>query len=75
MLFGPVTREENRSLADLRPREILISLPIVALIVWIGVAPETFLSKTSGSVDAVLRRVADARAVLPATAALEVEAR
>ncbi|HEV8112846.1 MAG TPA: NADH-quinone oxidoreductase subunit M [Planctomycetota bacterium] len=75
MLFGPVTREENRSLADLRPREILISLPIVALIVWIGVAPETFLSKTSGSVDAVLRRVADARAALPATAALEVEAR
>jgi NADH-quinone oxidoreductase subunit M len=76
VLYGPVTKEENRALADLGGREILLSLPIVALVVWIGVAPETFLSRTSGSVDAVLRRVSAARTVLaPAAPAKLVEVR
>ncbi len=64
MLYGPVTKAENRVLSDLGGREILLALPIVALVVWIGVAPETFLSRTSGSVNAVLARVAAARVAL-----------
>jgi NADH-quinone oxidoreductase subunit M len=68
VLYGPVTKEENRALRDLDRREVLISLPIVALVVWIGVAPETFLSRTTGSIDAVLGRVAAARTALAHTA-------
>jgi len=61
MFFGPLTREENRSLRDLGAREVFLSLPIVALIVWIGVAPDTFLSRSQGSIDALVARVAQAR--------------
>jgi NADH-quinone oxidoreductase subunit M len=61
LLFGPVHREENRGLPDLTAREVLLSLPVVALIVWIGVAPEPFLARTSGSVDALLHRIGAAR--------------
>ncbi len=61
LLFGPVTREENRGLRDLTAREVLLSLPVVAVIVWIGIAPNTFLDRTAGSVDALLARVAVAR--------------
>jgi NADH-quinone oxidoreductase subunit M len=68
MLYGPVTKAENRALSDLGGREILLALPIVALVVWIGVAPQTFLARTSGSIDAVLARVAAARVALAAQA-------
>jgi NADH-quinone oxidoreductase subunit M len=72
VLYGPVTKEENRALRDLGGREILLSLPIVALVVWIGVAPETFLSRTAGSVDAVISRVAHARTALAHRAPAQV---
>jgi NADH-quinone oxidoreductase subunit M len=43
VLFGPVVHEVNRDLPDLRPREIASMVPLLALIVWIGVYPATFL--------------------------------
>lgn len=71
LLFGPVTRAENRSLPDLTRREVLLSLPVVALIVWIGVAPNAFLDRSAGSVDALLGRIEAARTE---AAHLEIEA-
>jgi NADH-quinone oxidoreductase subunit M len=66
LLFGPVNREENRSLPDLGAREVLLTLPVVVLIVWIGVAPNAFLERTSGSVDALIGRIEAARTALHA---------
>lgn len=63
MLFGPVTVEANRKLADLDRREVGLMLPLVLLCVWIGVKPNHFLEKTDGSVDALVQRVEDARAL------------
>jgi NADH-quinone oxidoreductase subunit M len=64
LLFGPLAREENKKLHDLGAREVLLSLPVIALIVWIGVAPNPFLAKTKGSVDALMGRVEAARTAL-----------
>ena len=61
MLFGPLVHAENRGLADLGPREIGLSIPIVVLFVWIGVQPNAFLDKTSASIDLVLERVDEVR--------------
>jgi hypothetical protein len=36
-------------------------LPIVGLCIWIGLFPNTFLSRTEGSIAAVVRRVDEAR--------------
>jgi NADH-quinone oxidoreductase subunit M len=66
LLFGPLTRKENKELADMNGRELVLALPVLALIVWIGVAPNPFLARTKGSVDALLGRVATARASLEA---------
>ena len=63
MLFGPITREENRRLVDLQPREIAIALPLLASFVWIGLGPNTFLEPTVRSLDSVLERVDAARGV------------
>jgi len=55
--FGPVTREENRRLADLSPREWAVIAPVVALIVWIGVFPAPFLRPTEATVQALILQV------------------
>ena len=70
VLWGPVTHAENAKLSDLSLREVGLMLPLVALVVWIGVAPNAFLDKGKGSLDLVLNRVREARriAVLEETA-------
>ncbi|MBM4119270.1 hypothetical protein FJ251_16345 [bacterium] len=54
VFFGPLTREENRSLGDLCPREWLLLLPLAALMLWIGLYPRPFLGRIEGSVAALL---------------------
>ncbi|MGQ9797643.1 hypothetical protein [Desulfosoma sp.] len=57
VFFGTVTHEENRRLQDLVPREIGVLVPVVAMMVWIGVAPTTFLEKSEPAVSHVLHKV------------------
>jgi NADH-quinone oxidoreductase subunit M len=42
-LFGEITKKENELLQDLNFREIAILLPLVVLIFWFGVYPQTFM--------------------------------
>jgi NADH-quinone oxidoreductase subunit M len=53
-LWGPITKEENRGLRDLDLREVLALLPLCVLMLWIGVAPRTFLEPSRPALDAVL---------------------
>ncbi len=55
-MFGPLDKEENKSLKDLNLREIATLVPIVVLIVWIGVYPQPFLRKMDRSVEVFLAR-------------------
>ena len=47
VLLGKITIPENRNLKDLNRREILILVPIVILVLWIGIYPKPFLKLTS----------------------------
>jgi NADH-quinone oxidoreductase subunit M len=69
MFFGPVDRPENRSLIDLDLREKLVVVALLVPIFWIGVYPETALSRIRPAVIDVLHtmearsaRVAEASA-------------
>ncbi len=67
VVFGEVTREENRRLPDLSLREWIVLAPVLALIVWIGVYPAPFTGLTEASVQALLAQVqAKAAATLAA---------
>lgn len=57
VIFGPLTHPENQHLKDLDGREILILAPVVALIVFMGVYPQPFLSRMEPSIDLTLKRV------------------
>ncbi len=49
VMFGVVTNEKNKNLKDLSMREVVVLLPVLLFIVWIGVYPNTFLEKTKAS--------------------------
>jgi NADH-quinone oxidoreductase subunit M len=63
VILNPLSREENRELADLNRRERWIIAPLLALILLIGVYPQPFLDRMSASVDALIEDV-ESRAVL-----------
>ncbi len=56
VFFGPLDRDENRSLKDLLPREWLLLLPLLALMLWIGLYPKPFLSRMEASVKALVEQ-------------------
>jgi NADH-quinone oxidoreductase subunit M len=42
-IWGPITKEENKTLSDLSFREVAALVPLCVLMLWIGVAPNAFL--------------------------------
>jgi len=60
-MFGPVTHDENRGLADLTPRELTVLVPVLVLIVWIGIYPQPFLRTTEATVNQLLAQVQQKR--------------
>jgi NADH-quinone oxidoreductase subunit M len=44
IFLGPITHEENKTLKDLSAREVIILIPLLVLIFWIGLYPQPFLN-------------------------------
>jgi NADH-quinone oxidoreductase subunit M len=57
VFFGPCDKEENRALSDLSLREACVIAAVVVPIVWLGVQPGFFTSRTDASIAALLARV------------------
>jgi NADH-quinone oxidoreductase subunit M len=55
--FGTIRHEANRHLRDLSPREWAVLVPIVIMIIWIGVYPQTFTGKTEATIQALIAQV------------------
>ncbi len=61
VFFGKNENPANQSLKDLTPREIAVLVPVVIFIVWIGVAPMTFLGKSAAASKQIIQRIESAR--------------
>jgi NADH-quinone oxidoreductase subunit M len=62
VMFGEVTKEENRRLVDLGKREILILCSVVFFVVLMGVYPKMFFKKMDASVEGFLKFVKERNA-------------
>jgi NADH-quinone oxidoreductase subunit M len=60
-----VTHEENRKLPDLNVREILILVPLLVMIFWIGLYPKFFFDLMNPTVDQLAAIFKTAAAVVP----------
>ncbi len=57
VFMGEVKHEENRALPKLHWTELAVLVPIVIMIFWIGLAPNTFLSPMDTTVNAIVLEV------------------
>jgi NADH-quinone oxidoreductase subunit M len=64
VFFGPVRHAENEGLKDLNLREIVVFVPILVMIFWMGVYPKPFLSRMEPAVERFVAQVAEKRTSL-----------
>jgi NADH-quinone oxidoreductase subunit M len=57
VIFGVITRADVKAMLDLSPREMLVFAPIVALVLWMGIYPASFLKPMQASVANLIERV------------------
>ena len=69
VMFGPITKTVNETIADLSAREIAVMVPLIALMLLMGLYPRPLLSRMEPSVGALLGRVHAAQARLDASPA------
>jgi len=50
VFFGPLKNEKNKNLKDLSLREMIVLLPFIIFVFWIGIYPKTYLNKMHTSV-------------------------
>jgi NADH-quinone oxidoreductase subunit M len=70
VVYGELTKDDVKAMADLEPREIAIFVPIIAVVMWMGVYPMSFLNVMDESVAHMLKNYHDA---LAATKAAGIE--
>lgn len=51
VIFGSLVKEELKAIPDLDKREITIFLPLIAIVLWMGIYPESFLRPVGPSVE------------------------
>jgi NADH-quinone oxidoreductase subunit M len=54
VFFGPITKTENEKIPEIAWNEIAAVVPLIIMMVWIGVRPNTFLRKMQPSVQRLL---------------------
>src|SRR6185436_3186126 len=61
VFFGPITKEENRTIPEIAWNEVAAMVPLVILMLWIGLHPNTFLRNMTPSVEQLLTTVEQGR--------------
>ena len=68
VIFGTLTKESLKRIADLSPREIAVFAPLAVLVLWMGLYPAPFLDMMHASVLDLVEHVEAARAAAEAAA-------
>jgi NADH-quinone oxidoreductase subunit M len=50
VVFGPLTREDLKTILDLDAREVAMFVPLIIVVLWMGIYPASFLEVIHGSV-------------------------
>ena len=61
MIFGTITRDDLRNIVDLSPREMAVFAPLLIVVLWMGVYPNSFLGPIHASVDHLVKQVGAAQ--------------
>jgi NADH-quinone oxidoreductase subunit M len=56
VIFGTITRDDLRNMLDLTPREKAVFAPLLVLVLWMGIYPNSFLVPIRTSTDNIVNR-------------------
>ncbi|HYD19784.1 MAG TPA: NADH-quinone oxidoreductase subunit M [Patescibacteria group bacterium] len=74
VVFGELSKPDVKAMKDVVGREVLIFLPMIGLVFWMGIYPSSFTAPMAPALKKVIDRVAPARqAALEAAAPKEAE--
>jgi NADH-quinone oxidoreductase subunit M len=74
VVFGTITRDDLRGMLDLSPREKAVFAPLLLLVLWMGVYPNSFLVPIRASVDHLVAQVHKAQQAAIDAAATSADA-
>ncbi len=57
VMFGELKNPANQKLKDLSAREVILMLPLLLFVFWIGIYPNTFFSKMDPAMEQLLHQV------------------
>ncbi|HUH83369.1 MAG TPA: NADH-quinone oxidoreductase subunit M, partial [Stellaceae bacterium] len=57
VVFGVITRSDVRTMLDLNWREVAIFAPMIAIVLWMGIYPASFLRPMQPAIDQLVARV------------------
>jgi NADH-quinone oxidoreductase subunit M len=57
VMFGELKNPKNAELKDLSVREIVVMLPLLLFVFWIGVAPNVFFEKMNPAIEQLIHQV------------------
>ena len=72
IVFGKLTKDDVKAMLDLNRREVLMFVPLIVMVVWLGVYPTTFLQPLHASVTKLIN---DYQLALSAAHAVSVAVR
>jgi NADH-quinone oxidoreductase subunit M len=65
IIFGAITREDVRSMLDLNWREIVVFVPMIGIVIWMGVYPSSFLHPMQPAINHIVQHIEAARHTTP----------
>src|SRR3989441_4063151 len=57
VIYNPLTQHENENLTDLTPREIVVLVPLLVCILWVGIYPKPILRRMEPSARALIEQL------------------
>jgi NADH-quinone oxidoreductase subunit M len=61
VVFGVITRDDVKAMLDLNWREIVVFVPMLAVVLWMGIYPSSFLKPIQPSIANLIESVQAAR--------------
>jgi NADH-quinone oxidoreductase subunit M len=61
VFFGDVTNEKNAGLKDLTPREVLVFVPLLVMIFWMGIYSKPFTERMEPSITKFVEQMTSVR--------------
>jgi NADH-quinone oxidoreductase subunit M len=62
VIFGTITREDVKAMLDLNWREIVVFVPMILVVLWMGIYPDSFLKPIQPTIGNLIESVQAARA-------------